>query len=603
MEQTDKTKDFIRKALLVHGDKYDYSKVEYIKAIEKVIIICKQHGDFLQQPNNHLTGNECIKCSILRRNDNSRYTTEIFINKAKEIHGEVYDYSKVNYIDSKTKIIIICKQHGEYSQAPNKHLQKQGCPKCMCYEKSNNKEFIEKATKIHGDKYDYSKVEYINSQTKVIIICKMHGEFLQVPNSHLQGYACKECGYEITADKLSTNIEDFIIKAREIHGYKYDYSKVEYINCNTNIIIICDKHGEFQQTPSTHLNSTYGCPSCAVIQKSENRINNCKDIFIEKAIKIHGDKYDYSKSIYTGCENKLTIICKTHGEFLQQPNNHLYGKGCYKCGLYEFINSRISNSSEFIEKSIKIHGDKYDYSKVNYTNSKTKIIITCKKHGDFEQTPSGHGGGKGCNLCGNERIKEKKSSNIDEFIIKATKIHGDEYDYSKVKYTKSNELVTIICKTHGDFKIRPNNHIGSKQGCPKCQINKQHSKQQIHWLNFIQTRDNIIIRHAENNGEFKIPNTKYIADGYCEENNTIYEFHGDYWHGNPIKFIQNDMNKTIKTTFGELYKKTLDKEKQIRELGYNLVVIWENDWKKINKCVKIIQNRFRKSKYSAVPYF
>ena len=98
------------------------------------------------------------------------YTTEIFIDKAKKIHGKLYDYSKVNYIDSKTKIIIVCKEHGEYLQTPSKHLQKQGCPKCMCYEKSNSTEFIEKAKQIYGNKYDYSKVEYVNSQTKIMVL-------------------------------------------------------------------------------------------------------------------------------------------------------------------------------------------------------------------------------------------------------------------------------------------------------------------------------------------------------------------------------------------------------------------------------------------------
>src|SRR6056300_1090867 len=150
---TDKTTEFINKAKEVHGDLYDYSKVDYKKAIEKVIIICKIHGEYLQQPSNHLRGNGCTVCSISKRNNKSRYTSEIFIDKAKEVHGDKYNYSKVNYVDSKTKVIIICKEHGEFLQAPNKHLQKQGCNKCGCHEKSNNQEFIIKAKQIHGYKY------------------------------------------------------------------------------------------------------------------------------------------------------------------------------------------------------------------------------------------------------------------------------------------------------------------------------------------------------------------------------------------------------------------------------------------------------------------
>ena len=589
---------FIQKAKQIHGDKYNYSKVEYIKAIKKVIIICKEHGEFLQQPSNHLQGNECAKCSILKRNDKSRYNTEIFIIKAKQIHGEQYNYSKVNYIDSKTKIVIVCKEHGEYLQAPTKHLQKQGCPKCMSYENSNNKEFIEKAIQIYGDKYDYSKVKYINSQTKVIIICKKHGEFLQIPNSHLQYYGCKECGYEVSSKKMSSNTDFFIQQAKQIHGDKYDYSKVEYIKAIKKVIIICKEHGEFKQTPPTHLNSMYSCPDCVVSKKKEKKINKYKDVFIEKAKQIHGDKYDYSKSNYISSEKKIIIICKEHGEFKQQPNNHLQGKGCIACGINNFINSRRSNIDNFLQKAIKYHGDLYDYSKVNYINSNKKVVIICKNHGDFEQTPCGHLSGKGCKLCGNERSTKSKYSNSNEFIEKSIKIHGDLYDYSKVNYIKSIEKVVINCKIHGDFKIRPNNHINCKQGCPKCQLKKQYSKKCISWLNFISKYYNIIIQHGDNDGEYRIPNTRYSADGYCIKTNTIYEFNGTRWHGDPRFCNKNDFLHGI--TYGELYEKTIKKENTIKNMGFNYIKIWEYDWDKINKSIKILQRQYRYLKYKYI---
>ena len=185
-----------------------------------------------------------------------RLTTEEFIEKAKEIHGDKYDYSKVEYINNKTKVCIICPKHGEFWIKPNTHLTMHiGCP--ICKRKIYNIEsFINESKKVHGDKYDYSKVNYINSQTKVCIICPEHGEFWQNPNNHINGQGCPKC------IKKVNNIESFIHKAKEIHGDKYDYSKVEYINNKTKVCIICPKHGEFWQRPDAHLYMKAGCSKC-----------------------------------------------------------------------------------------------------------------------------------------------------------------------------------------------------------------------------------------------------------------------------------------------------------------------------------------------------
>jgi len=237
----------------------------------------------------------------------------------------------------------------------------------------NTQLFIEKATKIHGDKYDYSKVEYINSKSKVNIICNEHGEFKQIHNDHLNGHGCKKCAINNTSNKNRGNKEEFIEKAIKIHGDKYDYSKVEYINALTKITIICKKHGEFLQKPSNHINAKQGCRICGNELNHKNQTCNTTE-FIQKAIKIHGDKYDYSKVEYIKSNENVIIICKKHGEFLQKPNSHLSQEaGCLKCGkVYRY------NTSEFIKIVIKIHGDKYDYSKVEYINSNTKITIICK---------------------------------------------------------------------------------------------------------------------------------------------------------------------------------------------------------------------------------
>ena len=174
--------------------------------------------------------------------------TNIFISKANKIHGDKYDYSNVNYINAKTKINIICKIHGEFEQNPSNHLKKHNCQKCAKNFKLDTLGFIEKAKEIHEDSYDYSKVNYINADTKITIICKIHGEFIQIPDFHInRKCGCPKCSNNVKLDTL-----EFIEKAKQIHGNKYDYSKVEYINNRIPVIIICKIHGEFTQQPYTH---------------------------------------------------------------------------------------------------------------------------------------------------------------------------------------------------------------------------------------------------------------------------------------------------------------------------------------------------------------
>ena len=177
-----------------------------------------------------------------------KLTLKDFINKANLIHNNKYDYSKVEYVNSSTKVCIICPKHGEFWQTPHHHLNGHGCSKCRNENngdrrRGNVKEFIEKANKIHKNKYDYSKVEYINSYAKVCIICPEHGEFWQSPYVHIQGHECPECAKIKRAKNNKHSIDEFIQKSKLIHGDKYDYSKVEYINSHTKVCIICPEHG------------------------------------------------------------------------------------------------------------------------------------------------------------------------------------------------------------------------------------------------------------------------------------------------------------------------------------------------------------------------
>jgi len=189
--------------------------------------------------------------------------TKLFISKAKKIHGDRYDYSNVVYINAKTYINIICKEHGVFQQTPSNHLSNFNCQKCAKNFKLNTLSFISRAKCIHKDKYDYSKVLYINSNTPIILICKEHGEFYQIPDFHInRKTGCPKC----CLNRKSTTAE-FIEKAVKIHEDNYDYSKINYIDSVTPIIIICKKHGEFYQTPDLHINKKCDCPNC--INKTE----------------------------------------------------------------------------------------------------------------------------------------------------------------------------------------------------------------------------------------------------------------------------------------------------------------------------------------------
>ena len=195
--------------------------------------------------------------------------------------------------------------------------------------KSTTSEFIQKAERVHGDRFDYSLVSYINNTTKVLIRCRKHGEFLQNPSSHLSGrIGCTECVKEKTSESRSSNTEEFIKKSKAIHGDKYDYSKVQYVKNYMKVTIICKRHGEFQQTPQTHLG--HGCPSCKKTKLSEDRAFTTDD-FIERAEIVHRQKYFYHLVDYVNAHTKVTIECPYHGYFDQVPMNHLKGHGCDKC--------------------------------------------------------------------------------------------------------------------------------------------------------------------------------------------------------------------------------------------------------------------------------
>lgn len=443
-------------------------------------------------------------------------TNAEFISIANEKHKKRYDYSKTSYKGARSKVIIQCIEHGQFEQTPDKHLSGQGCPECLKTYKLTTATFIEKAIVVHGaELYDYSLVKYSNTTTKVVVKCPIHGNFEQAPYSHLQGSGCPACGKVKRIDQT-----EFLQQSIQVHGTKYDYSMVKYRKTETNVVIVCPSHGCFDQTPKHHLMGR-GCRKCATDINAAKQRHTTQQ-FIEKAQILHDHKYDYSQVVYTGCGVKVNIICSHHGLFEQTPSSHLSSNGCIQCAG---VNQ--SNTMDFIRKANLVHSGKYDYSKVEYIDAKTKVIIECIQHKEFRQTPNGH-------------------------------LRG--------------------------------------AGCPKCAC-KGFSKAQILWLDFLEKYHGITIRHIGNSAqEYRIKNTRLKADGYCTKTNTVYEFHGDYWHGNPARYDSEYVHDVLGKKMKTLYANTMKREQKIKDLGYNLVVIWESDWTKINRSIRLLQRSFKSKK-------
>lgn len=284
-----KLERFIEKAKKIHGDKFDYSKVEYVNPQTKVCIICPEHGEFWQKPINHLNGTICCPGCVkdyfkVKREDEKRK----FIERANKRHGGKYDYSKVDYINKATKVCIVCPEHGEFWQTPDAHLTGSGCQDCYKSKNTTTTEaFVKKAKEVHGDKYDYSKVEYKNHNAKVRIICPIHGEFEQVAGTHLAGCGCPKCSHP---HSLMTQ-DDFIRRAKLVHGDKYDYSKVVYKGRKVKVCIICPEHGPFWQIPANHLHKR-GCPLCnhgLTMDYKFNLLQEFKDEYALRAFLMNGD--------------------------------------------------------------------------------------------------------------------------------------------------------------------------------------------------------------------------------------------------------------------------------------------------------------------------
>ncbi len=404
-------------------------------------------------------------------------------------------------------------------------------------------EFIRKAINVHGERYDYSLVEYVGTKTKVKILCSEHGVFEQSPEKHVS----RKQGCPICAGTKKLTQEEFISISKEIHGDKYGYSLCNYVNANTNVILICPEHGEFKQFAKLHMSGS-NCPMCY------GRDKNNDDV-IENLKNVHGDKYDYSLVQYVSEKGLIKITCPEHGVFEQTFNTHKKGHGCPKCV------GRHKTTDEYINEVKLVHGDKYDYSLVEYNNSIDRIKIICSIHGEFNQNSTNHLQGNGCPKCKGLLITEKKTKTTDEFISEAKLVHGDKYDYSNVEYIGCKDYIDILCKEHGKFEQEPSSHLQGC-GCPKCGLSYDKSENEL--KDFITSLN---IEFIENTRKIISP---LELDIYIPSHNIAIEYDGLYWHSEIHKPSNYHLNKTQLC------------EKQ----GIQLIHIFEDEWIHKRKIVK-----------------
>lgn len=511
-----KAKQFFTKAAEAHNGKYDYSQFEFRGENTKGIIICPEHGPFLDAPRYHVKSKGCKDCVSENRRQANRAT---FISRATERYGNKYDYSEFVFVNVDTPGIIRCTVHEHsFLKSPYEHIKKSKSGGCSLCVSGTLDEFVTESRAIHGDDYDYSQFKYVNRTTEGVIVCKNHGPFKRSPIHHTNDKrGCKQCSVDTfrlspeefvkrvndikgdifdLADFKYTNVETygvvrcrkhdvkfeqspamlfkgtnncpdcqkeevakkrelFVSQANEIHKDKYDYSNFKYVNQVTEGIVICEKHGEFPQTPHRHVNEARGCRDCA---HDDQR----KDVgtFIEQANEVHKSFYSYESAFYKGARKTLQITCPIHGKFPCSPDNHLRGKGCPKCALEKL---KKSYESFLTDARVKF-GDKFEYSNVDYKDKLTEIEVICSEHGPVLMTPQQHLASKlGCHKCSgrNKRTQE-------EWIQEAIAVHGGRFDYSKTVISEDTADIIVICVEHGEMLTNKYSHLRGT-GCRKCQ--------------------------------------------------------------------------------------------------------------------------------------
>lgn len=353
---------------------------------------------------------------------------------------------------------------------------------------------------------------------------------------------------------LKFTTEQWIEKARARHGDRYDYGQVIYTGVHKKVRIVCREHGPFEQDPSNHVVSGSGCPTCS----GTARLDTAE--FIRRSKEVHGDRYDYSRAVFTTVDNKLTIGCSEHGYFEQRPYDHMKGRGCVECGKLKCVDARRHTLNDFLARARAKFGDAYDYSGFVYTTSLEKSTVICPEHGPFSHSPHEHIESTGCPRCAaGARV------GFDDFVRRATEIHGSTYTYTAASFSTMHGRATAVCPSHGQFTITPKDHISKQAGCPQCAREATSSRGEKELAEWIASTGSEIVRNDRSTlGGFEI-------DIYLPNEKIGIEYHGAYWHRDVV--MQHHRIHETKINRAE-------------SLGIRLITVWDFDWKAKPEIIK-----------------
>jgi hypothetical protein len=363
---------------------------------------------------------------------------EVFISRCQKVWGEKYDLSKSIYRGAKEPLYVECKVEGHggfwVSNADTFARKLAECPKCQRHRKLTVEHFLELAAETHGDQYGYDRVSDPAYHKKVEIHCREHGYYSQTCGSHLSGNGCPKCANQARADFRRRSADEVIKEFRSVHGERYDYSRMQYIDNQTPVEIVCSQHGVFLQTPGNH-QSGKGCYPCGRLLTSDKHRKDT-DWFVEQATQIYGDLYDYSEANYTAKKAAVTIICPEHGPFTKTPDHHLRGQGCPGCADYGFDQTkpaivyylRIDRFNQSPLYKIGITNRTVDE---RWTNDEDRSRITTIKLWQFDS-----------------------GRDAQEFEQKVLKRHSDEkYDGPPVLQTGNTELFSCDVLQADDLTV------------------------------------------------------------------------------------------------------------------------------------------------------
>ena len=568
--------EYITRMKALFGDQYDYSKFDYKGQREKVIIICEIHGEVEVYLNNFIRKG-CNKCAFIKRGEKRRITLNEYVRNLDSRHPNVSIQFKE--LDQDLVSEFKCEEHGFFQKLPRNAL-KSGCPECSTRKKTNKRrtpqeKFIQRVREIHGDRYDLSKIDYVNAKTHVILICKIHGEFKITPDNLLSNNrGCRSCSGNLSSNLIygSEGLSLKIIKERvnKLYGNLIKIVDDTYVNLQQEADWVCSRHGRIKGKPRNVL-KTNPCVQCRNEEIDIKRKEKAKVYWLEKRKhleELYHHQFDYSETVFINNQTKIKIRCKDHGYFEVLLQNHLKDSNCRGCSN-ETFGRRIADhnkldSSELIRRFRKKHGDKYNYSKVLHKHIDTPVTIICEIHGPFFQTPHIHLQGKGCQECGRSNARDKSLSTTEHIIEVFKEAHGDLYDYSLVEYSGNMIPVKIICQVHGVFEQLPNIHRQGK-GCKQCSL----SKGEMRIARVLEERS------IEFEVEYPVYNKKTSRhlrfDFFLPQVPCFIEFQGEQ-HYRPVNFGgMSDQN--AESVHQEIVKRDLIKKQMAKELSIDLFEI------------------------------